>query len=169
MSKELERKIEELEKSFGTEIIDQSWYYCFLKERCNQLINQDKISKTISVIKLEEKTEKELEEIKYKILRDSLTIIKPNMAMEWLSLINKNINNTYYVNIINAAICLINEINNGKSIEEVEKKVLKDDFDLSAFQLKTLQNIISKYFDDNIYIFGTTNKSPLNSLNGFSK
>lgn len=147
MTYTLQEQMDIIRKHIGEETITDSWYYQAIKYRNGKMnsMNSSISENDVKLRKLDELTKKN----KYKFMKDGLTLIKPELADEWLVFVNNNINNSYFVIIIEAIILMMNKLNEGFTFHQVKQNICVEKFELSEFQIRTALHTLYYFYKGN--------------------
>lgn len=82
---------------------------------------------------------------KYQLMKEGITLVKPEMIQEWLEFADMNSDDGYSVCVVKASISMMKKFEEGISFEEAEHQVFGDELGLSGFQAGCASSAIS-YF-----------------------
>lgn len=92
-----------------------------------------------------EKGDAEAKKMKYTLMREGLTLVKPETAEEWLQFADNNSNDGYSVFVVKATISMMKKIEEGISFEEAEQQVYDEELGLSGFMAGATANALSHF------------------------
>lgn len=92
-----------------------------------------------------EKSDLEAKKIKYTLMREGLTLVKPETAEEWLQFADNNSNDGYSVFVVKATISMMKKFEEGISFEEAEQQVYNEELGLSGFMAGATANALSHF------------------------
>lgn len=92
-----------------------------------------------------EKGDAEAKKMKYTLMREGLTLVKPETAEEWLQFADNNSNDCYSVFVVKATISMMKKMAEGISFEEAEQQVYGDELGLSGFMAGATANALSHF------------------------
>lgn len=92
-----------------------------------------------------EKSDLEAKKMKYTLMREGLTLVKPETAEEWMQFADNNTNDGYSVFVVKAVISMMKKFEEGISFEEAEKQVYNEELGLSAFMAGATANALSHF------------------------
>lgn len=81
----------------------------------------------------QEQQDKKAKKDKYSLMREGLTLVKPETVDEWLEFVDNNCNDGYSSQVVRAAISMMKKLNEGMSFEEAEHKVYNEELGLTGF------------------------------------
>lgn len=129
------RKAEDVEelkrKMFGDVIVD--------KQRSRRIKAEAKREKAMEEANLEAKR------LKYTLMKEGLTLVKPETAEEWLQFADNNSNDGYSVFVVKAVISMMKKLDAGISFEDAEQQVYCDELGLSGFMAGATANALSHF------------------------
>lgn len=102
----------------------------------DRIVDEEKAAKEKSDKEWEEFKEKsdiEAKKAKYTLMKEGLTLVKPETAEEWLQFADNNSNDGYSVCVVKAVISMMKKLDAGVSFEEAEQQVYCDELGLSGF------------------------------------
>ena len=100
----------------------------------------DKVLKEI-----QEKSDIEAKKAKYTLMKEGLTLVKPETAEEWLQFADNNSNDGYSVFVVKATISMMKKFEEGISFEEAEQQVYNEELGLSGFMAGATANALSHF------------------------
>ncbi len=92
-----------------------------------------------------EKSDLEAKKMKYTLMREGLTLVKPETAEEWMQFADNNTNDGYSVFVVKAVISMMKKFEEGISFEEAEKQVYNEELGLSGFMAGAAANALSHF------------------------
>ncbi len=92
-----------------------------------------------------EKGDAEAKKMKYTLMREGLTLVKPETAEEWLQFVDNNSNDGYSVFVVKATISMMKKMEEGIPFEEAEQQVYNEELGLSGFMAGTTANALSHF------------------------
>lgn len=92
-----------------------------------------------------EKSDLEAKKMKYTLMREGLTLVKPETAEEWMQFADNNTNDGYSVFVVKAVISMMKKFEEGISFEEAEKQVYNEELGLSGFMAGATANALSHF------------------------
>lgn len=92
-----------------------------------------------------EKSDLEAKKMKYTLMREGLTLVKPETAEEWLQFADNNSNDGYSVFVVKATISMMKKFEEGISFEEAEQQVYNEELGLSGFMAGATANALSHF------------------------
>ena len=92
-----------------------------------------------------EKGDAEAKKMKYTLMREGLTLVKPETAEEWLQFADNNSNDGYSVFVVKATISMMKKFEEGISFEEAEQQVYNEELGLSGFMAGATANALSHF------------------------
>lgn len=92
-----------------------------------------------------EKSDLEAKKMKYTLMREGLTLVKPETAEEWMEFADNNTNDGYSVFVVKAVISMMKKFEEGISFEEAEKQVYNEELGLSGFMAGATANALSHF------------------------
>lgn len=95
--------------------------------------------------KYKEKSDLEAKKMKYTLMREGLTLVKPETAEEWLQFADNNSNDGYSVFVVKATISMMKKFEEGISFEEAEQQVYNEELGLSGFMAGATANALSHF------------------------
>jgi len=129
------RRSEDIENSkrmiFGNEVVNK---------QAARRIKREEASK-----RAKEQADLEAQKSKYKLMKDGLTLIKPETAEEWLEFVNVNTNDAYSACIVKATILMMKKFEAGISFEDAEKQVYNEELGLTGFMAGATANALSHF------------------------
>ena len=82
---------------------------------------------------------------KYTLMKEGLTLVKPETAEEWLQFADKNSNDGYSVFVVKAVISMMKKFEEGISFEDAEQQVYCEELGLSGFMAGSTANALSHF------------------------
>lgn len=129
------RKYEDIENSkrkmFGNEIVD--------KQQSRRIKAEAESEKAMKEANLE------AQKLKYTLMKEGLTLVKPETAEEWLQFADNNSNDGYSVFIVKAVISMMKKLDAGISFEDAEQQVYCGELGLSGFMAGATANALSHF------------------------
>lgn len=92
-----------------------------------------------------EKSDTEAKKAKYTLMKEGLTLVKPETAEEWLQFADKNSNDGYSVFVVKATISMMKKFEEGISFEDAEQQVYNEELGLSGFMAGATANALSHF------------------------
>lgn len=92
-----------------------------------------------------EKSDLEAKKMKYTLMREGLTLVKPGTEEEWMQFADNNTNDGYSVFVVKAVISMMKKFEEGISFEEAEKQVYNEELGLSGFMAGAAANALSHF------------------------
>lgn len=92
-----------------------------------------------------QKMDAEAKKMKYTLMREGLTLVKPETAEEWLQFADNNSNDGYSVFIVKATISMMKKMEEGISFEEAEQQVYDEELGLTGFMAGATANALSHF------------------------
>lgn len=92
-----------------------------------------------------EKSDIEAKKAKYTLMKEGLTLVKPETAEEWLQFADNNSNDGYSVFVVKATISMMKKFEEGISFEEAEQQVYNEELGLSGFMAGATANALSHF------------------------
>lgn len=92
-----------------------------------------------------EKSDIEAKKAKYTLMKEGLTLVKPETAEEWLQFADKNSNDGYSVFVVKATISMMKKFEEGISFEDAEQQVYNEELGLSGFMAGATANALSHF------------------------
>lgn len=92
-----------------------------------------------------EKGDAEAKKMKYTLMREGLTLVKPETAEEWLQFADNNSNDGYSVFVVKATISMMKKMEEGIPFEEAEQQVYNEELGLSGFMAGATANALSHF------------------------
>lgn len=92
-----------------------------------------------------EKGDAEAKKMKYTLMREGLTLVKPETAEEWLQFADNNSNDGYSVFVVKATISMMKKFEEGISFEDAEQQVYNEELGLSGFMAGATANALSHF------------------------
>jgi len=92
-----------------------------------------------------EKSDLEAKKMKYTLMREGLTLVKPETAEEWMQFADNNSNDGYSVFVVKAVISMMKKFEEGISFEEAEQQVYNEELGLSGFMAGATANALSHF------------------------
>lgn len=92
-----------------------------------------------------EKSDAEAKKAKYILMKEGLTLVKPETVEEWLQFVDKNSNDGYSVFVVKATISMMKKLEEGISFEEAEQQVYNKELGLSGFMAGATANALSHF------------------------
>ena len=92
-----------------------------------------------------EKGDADAKKMKYTLMREGLTLVKPETAEEWLQFADNNSNDGYSVFVVKATISMMKKMEEGISFEEAEQQVYNEELGLSGFMAGATANALSHF------------------------
>ncbi len=114
----------------------------------DRLVDEEKAAKEKSDKEWQEFKEQsdiEAKKAKYTLMKEGLTLVKPETVEEWLQFANDNSNDGYSVCVVKAVISMMKKLDAGISFEEAEKQVYWDELGLSGFMAGAAANSLSHF------------------------
>lgn len=145
MEENLKIEIEKLIIKLGDAATEENLLYVYLKEI--KLNNKKKLDNPIT--KKIENNKQNLQILKHKLLNESFAFIKPELIQEWKYFIEQNINNDYYLNILNIAISIMHKFEQNASNENILIEINK----LSELEYNILKCILYYFTNINLEIY----------------
>lgn len=93
----------------------------------------------------QEKSDIEAKKAKYTLMKEGLTLVKPETAEEWLQFADNNSNDGYSVFVVKATISMMKKFEEGISFEEAEQQVYNEELGLSGFMAGATANALSHF------------------------
>ena len=94
---------------------------------------------------IQEKSDIEAKKAKYTLMKEGLTLVKPETAEEWLQFADNNSNDGYSVFVVKATISMMKKFEEGVSFEEAEQQVYNEELGLSGFMAGATANALSHF------------------------
>lgn len=116
---------------FGNRIVD------------DEEVQQEKSKKEWAEYK--EKSDAEAKKMKYSLMREGLTLVKPETVEEWLEFADNNSNDGYSVFVVKATISMMKKMEEGIPFEKAEKQVYDEELGLSGFMAGATANALSHF------------------------
>ncbi len=82
---------------------------------------------------------------KSRLMKEGLSLIKPELSDEWIEFTNNNCNDGYSVGVVKATVSMMKKFEEGVSFEEAEQQVYGDELGLSGFQSGCAASALSKF------------------------
>lgn len=114
----------------------------------DKLVDKEKAAKEQSDREwqeLKEKSDIEAKKAKYTLMKEGLTLVKPEIAEEWLQFADNNSNDGYSVFVVKAVISMMKKLDDGISFEEAEQQVYCEELGLSGFMAGATANALSHF------------------------
>lgn len=92
-----------------------------------------------------EKSDLEAKKMKYTLMREGLTLVKPETVEEWMQFADNNTNDGYSVFVVKAVISMMKKFEEGISFEEAEKQVYNEELGLSGYMAGATANALSHF------------------------
>ena len=92
-----------------------------------------------------EKSDIEAKKAKYTLMKEGLTLVKPETAEEWLQFADNNSNDGYSVFVVKATISMMKKFEEGISFEDAEQQVYNEELGLSGFMAGATANALSHF------------------------
>ena len=92
-----------------------------------------------------EKSDLEAKKMKYTLMREGLTLVKPETVEEWMQFADNNSNDGYSVFVVKAVISMMKKFEEGISFEEAEQQVYNEELGLSGFMAGATANALSHF------------------------
>ena len=92
-----------------------------------------------------EKSDLEAKKMKYTLMREGLTLVKPETVEEWMQFADNNSNDGYSVFVVKAVISMMKKFEEGISFEEAEHQVYNEELGLSGFMAGATANALSHF------------------------
>lgn len=92
-----------------------------------------------------EESDREARKAKYTLMKEGLSLVKPEMVEEWLQFVDNNSNDGYSVVVVKASISMMKKMEDGVSFEEAETQVYNEEFGLSGFLSGATANALSHF------------------------
>lgn len=89
-----------------------------------------------------EKGDAEAKKMKYTLMREGLTLVKPETAEEWLQFADNNSNDGYSVFVVKATISMMKKMEEGIPFEKAEQQVYNEELGLSGFMAGATANAL---------------------------
>lgn len=129
------RKPEDVEESkrkiFGDTIVD--------KQR-DRRIKAEELRKLAM-----EKADLDAKKMKYQLMKDGLTLVKPETAEEWLQFVDNNSNDGYSVFVVKAVISMMRKFEEEISFDDAEQQVYCEELGLSGYMAGATANALSHF------------------------
>lgn len=129
------RKPEDIEASkrkfYGDVIVD--------KQRARRIKAEQKRKQEM------ENADREAQKLKYTLMKEGVTLVKPETIEDWLQFADINSNDGYSVFVVKATISMMKKFEEGVSFEDAEQQVYCDELGLSGFMASGTANALS-YF-----------------------
>lgn len=87
----------------------------------------------------------EAKKMKYTLMREGLTLVKPETAEEWLQFADNNSNDGYSVFVVKATISMMKKMEERIPFEEAEQQVYNEELGLSGFMAGATANALSHF------------------------
>ena len=114
----------------------------------DRIVDEEKAAKEKSDKEWEEFKEKsdiEAKKAKYSLMKEGLTLVKPETAEEWLQFAANNRNDGYSVFVVKAVISMMKKLDAGVSFEDAEQQVYCDELGLSGFMAGGAASALSHF------------------------
>ena len=95
--------------------------------------------------KMMRKANREAKKQKYFLMKEGLTLIKPETIEDWLKFVDKNTNDSYSIYVVKATISMMKKFEDNIPFKEAENLVYGKEFGLSGFLAGSTANALS-YF-----------------------
>lgn len=118
-------------KFFGDVVVD--------KQRDRRLKAEEERNKAM------ERADLAAKKAKYTLMKEGLTLVKPETAEEWLQFADNNSNDGYSVFVVKATILMMKKFEEGISFEEAEQQVYNEELGLSGFMAGATANALSHF------------------------
>ena len=92
-----------------------------------------------------EKADLEAKKMKYQLMKEGLTLVKPETAEEWLQFADNNSNDGYSVFVVKAVISMMKKFEEGISFADAEHQVYGEELGLSGFMAGATANALSHF------------------------
>lgn len=92
-----------------------------------------------------EKSDREAKKMKYTLMKEGLTLVKPETAEEWLQFADNNSNDGYSVFVVKATISMMKKFEEGIPFEQAEQQVYNEELGLSGFMAGATANALSHF------------------------
>ncbi len=86
-----------------------------------------------------------IEKMKCTLMREGLTLVKPETAEEWLQFADNYSNDGYSVFVVKATISMMKKMEKGISFEEAEQQVYDEELELTGFLAGATANALSHF------------------------
>ena len=116
---------------FGDKIVDKM---IAEKEKSDQELTEYK-----------KKSDVEAQKIKYTLMKEGLTLVKPETTEDWLKFVDNNSNDGYSVFIVKATISMMKKFEEGISFKDAEQQVYNEELGLSGFMAGATANALSHF------------------------
>ncbi|MCI9434360.1 MAG: hypothetical protein HFI86_03660 [Bacilli bacterium] len=93
----------------------------------------------------QEKSNAEAKKMKYVLMREGISLVKPETIEEWLNFVDINTNDGYSACIVKAVISMIKKLDEGISFEEAEHKVYTEELGLTGFMAGAATSALSHF------------------------
>lgn len=133
------------------EILKENIEYCWNNSEYHTTNNETRIHN------LEERAKKN----KFLFMRQGLTLIKPELAEEWIKFVNENSKNDYFAIVIEAIVSIMNKMENGISFMVAQKQTCVDELELSGFQEGAVTCAILHFYDNSKNLSNIKSDEPL--------
>lgn len=91
------------------------------------------------------KSDAEAKKMKYQLMKEGLTLVKPETVEEWLQFTDNNSNDGYSVFVVKATISMMKKFEEGISFADAEQQVYCDELGLSGFMAGATANALSHF------------------------
>lgn len=114
----------------------------------DRLVDEEKAAKEKSDREwkeFKEQSDIEAKKAKYTLMKEGLTLVKPETAEEWLQFADNNSNDGYSVFVVKAVISMMKKLDAGISFEDAEQQVYCDELGLSGFMAGATASALSHF------------------------
>lgn len=92
-----------------------------------------------------ERSDIEAKKSKYGLMKEGLTLVKPETAEEWLAFVDENSNDGYSVSVVKATVSMMRKFDEGVPFEVAEQQVYNEELGLTGFMAGATANALSHF------------------------